>query len=69
MLNAIRSAVEKMAARILTLQGDGDYAGVVSWYRSATTASNIRPDLDRIQAEGIPIDVIYEQGLEVLGLT
>ena len=65
----VHSAVEEMAARILTLQGDGDYAGVVSWYQSATTAGNARVDIERIQAGGIPIDVIYEQGLEVLGLT
>ena len=65
----VPSAVEEMAARILTLQGDGDYAGVVSWYQSATTGSNGRRDIDRIQAQRIPIDVIYEQGLQVLGLT
>ncbi len=65
----VPSAVEEMAARILRLQGDGDYAGVVSWYQSATTACNHGPDIDRIQAQGIPIDVIYEQGREVLGLT
>ena len=51
-IERVHSAVEKMAARILTLQGDGDYAGVVSWYRSATTAGNVRPDIDRIQAGG-----------------
>ena len=65
----VRSAVEKMAAMILTLQGDGDYAGVVTWYQSTTTAGNVRRGHRSNPGRGIPIDVIYEQGLEVLGLT
>ena len=62
-------AVRALAARLLTLQGDGDYAAVdafVSQYGRTT------PDLDaalaRIAAAGIPVDVVFEQGLGVLGL-
>jgi hypothetical protein len=65
----MRQAVEALAARILVLQGDGDHAGV-----DALLASHgvIRPqlaeDLARLAAAGIPVDIVFEQGLEVLGL-
>ena len=62
-------AVEALAARILTLQGDGDYDAVdafVRRYGRATPA--LTASLDRVAAAGIPVDVVYEQGEAVLGL-
>lgn len=65
----MQAAVAELAARILVLQGDGDHAGV-----DALLASHgvIRPeladDLARLAAVGIPVDIVFEQGLEVLGL-
>ena len=62
-------AVEEMTARLLMLQGDGDYAGAVSWYESTGTLNEVlRSDIDRLARQGVAIDVIYEQGVEVLGL-
>ena len=65
----VRPAVDEMAARLLTLQGDGDYAGAVAWYQSTGSVSDVqRRDIKRLAGRGIAIDVIYEQGLKVLGL-
>jgi len=65
----VEPAVEEMATRMLTLQGDGDYEGVVAWYEATgAVGDDQRRDLDRLAGRGVPIDVIYEQGLEVLGL-
>ena len=65
----IGPAVDEMTARLLMLQGDGDYAGAVTWYESTGTVNEVvRSDVDRLAGHGVPIDVIYEQGLEVLGL-
>ena len=62
-------AVDEMTARLLMLQGDGDYAGAVTWYESTGTVNEVvRSDVDRLAGHGVAIDVIYEQGLEVLGL-
>jgi hypothetical protein len=30
--------------------------------------STLQADLDRVAAAGIPVDIVYEQGLDVLGL-
>jgi hypothetical protein len=54
---------------ILTLQGDGDYAGVE---RLTSTKGSIGPqlqaDLDRLAAKDIPVDIVFTQGRSVLGL-
>ena len=63
------AAVEALARRILTLQGDGDYDAVdafVRQYGRATPA--LTATLDRVAEAGIPVDVVFEQGEEVLGL-
>ncbi len=65
----VAEATEALAARILTLQGDGDYDAVdafVRQYGRATPA--LAASLDRVAAAGIPVDVVYEQGEAVLGL-
>ena len=63
------AAVAEMTARLLIIQGDGDYAAAVRWYESTGTVDDVvRSDVERVARQGIPIDVVYEQGLEVLGL-
>ncbi len=62
-------AVEALAGRILTLQGDGDYDAVdafVKRYGRMTPA--LTASLDRVNDAGIPVDVVFEQGVDVLGL-
>ncbi|MGW8268551.1 MAG: dipeptidyl-peptidase 3 family protein [Longimicrobiales bacterium] len=63
-------AMNSLSERILRFQGDGDYDGVVAFMAEY---GGIRPqlqaDLDRLAAAGIPVDIVYEQGVEVLGLT
>jgi hypothetical protein len=62
-------AVEALAGRILTLQGDGDYDAVAAFveeYGVMTPA--LQSSLDRLAAAGIPVDVVFEQGVDVLGL-
>ncbi|MDZ4260016.1 MAG: hypothetical protein U0974_00100 [Gemmatimonadales bacterium] len=65
----MQAATDSLSAKILRFQGDGDYAGVQAWMDSV---GGIRPtlqgDLDRLAAAGIPVDIIFEQGTEVLGL-
>ena len=64
-----RAAMNELSNVILTLQGNGDKAGVASLQQSkARVNADLQKDLDRLQAKGIPVDVVFEQGVEVLGL-
>lgn len=65
----MHQAIKDLSALILTLQGDGDLEGV---QRLMAGQGNIGPelqaDLDRLKKADIPVDVVFEQGLEALGL-
>ena len=66
---AMEAAMNALSARILTLQGDGDYGAVQAFVdQYAQEGATLRADLDRLGAAGIPVDVVFEQGLEHLGL-
>ena len=65
----MRVAVDSMASRILRFQGDGDYAGVKSFMDARTQLSpTLERDLARLETKRIPVDVVFEQGVDVLGL-
>lgn len=62
-------ATQKVAEIILTMQGDGDYdraAQVVA--DKGVIDAGLQVDLDRLTKKGIPVDVVFEQGVDVLGL-
>jgi hypothetical protein len=62
-------AVRDLGERILTLQGDGDYAGVAALVAEmGNVGPQLQADLDRLASASIPVDIVFEQGAEVLGL-
>jgi hypothetical protein len=65
----MREAVNALSAKLLTVQGDGDYAEA---RRMTETLGVVKPqlasDLAKLGSAGIPVDVRFEQGLDVLGL-
>jgi hypothetical protein len=66
---AFEQAVQDLSARLLTLQGDGDYAAVDAFVSEMGNVSPaLQADLDRLAAAAIPVDIVFEQGAEVLGL-
>ena len=68
-LEKMAPAVRELAAVILKLQGDGDYDGLARFQEKYQVVSpRLSESLDRVGAKGIPVDVVFEQGLEVLGL-
>ncbi len=68
-LEEMKKAVESLLGKILTVQGDGDYETAKSWVeRDGTMTESLRHDLDRVNAAGIPVDIVFKQGREVLGL-
>ena len=64
-----QKAMDALSKKILILQGDGDYDGVATFVADkGVIKSQLQADLDNLSDLGIPVDVIFEQGAEVLGL-
>ena len=65
----MREAVDALSEKLLTLQGDGDHAGAGALIAEmGEPAGRLQADMDRINEAGIPTDIIFVQGVEVLGL-
>lgn len=66
----MREAMNALSEEILVLQGEGDYENVAALVESKGAISEqLQADLDRLAEEDIAVDVVFEQGREVLGLT
>jgi hypothetical protein len=67
--NKMEEAMTSLSTLILTLQGDGDYAGVDQLVKEkGVVGAELQADLDQLKAKNIPVDIVFEQGKEVLGL-
>ena len=65
----MESAMKDLSKLILTLQGNGDYNGVAQLVADKGIISeDLQSDLDKLSNANIPVDVIFEQGVEALGL-
>ncbi len=65
----MQDAIAGLSRLLLTLQGDGDYAGA----RELTETKGVitpmlQGDLDRLSDAGIPVDITFRQGAAELGL-
>jgi hypothetical protein len=68
-MNKMTSAINSLSKLILTLQGNGDYQGVNDLVASKGIISDtLATDLDRLQTANIPVDIVFKQGKQVLGL-
>jgi hypothetical protein len=62
-------AMEDLSNLILTLQGNGDYDGVAKLVaEKGIISSQLQSDLERLGDANITVDVVFEQGVNVLGL-
>ena len=65
----MREAMNALSEKILTLQGDGDYEGADQLVADkGKIGSVLQAELDRLSEQNIPVDIVFEQGVEVLGL-
>ncbi len=65
----MRDAVSSLLEKILVIQGDGDHQRAGQWIeKDGVMDSRLQNDLERVNKAGIPIDIVFEQGKEVLGL-
>ncbi len=68
-IEKMKKASTELTQLILKLQGDGDYKGAKNLVKEyGVIKLQLQKDLDRISAQGIPVDIVFEQGSEVLGL-
>ncbi len=63
------TAMTELSRLLLTIQGDGDYAGAVALGKErGVIKAALQSDLDRLTEASIPVDITFRQGAEVLGL-
>ncbi len=67
--NEFVKAVNSLSELILTVQGDGDYDRaneIINTYGNIDT--DLENALKKIEGKDIPVDIVFEQGIKVLGL-
>ena len=63
----MKVAVEKLAGDILMQQGNGDYEATKAWMGEMSIIKpELQADLDRVNAAGIPTDIYFNMGPQVL---
>ena len=61
-IERMRSGTDALSERILMLQGNGDYDGVGAFQaKYGVMSAQLKADLERLGAKGIPVDIVYEQ--------
>lgn len=65
----MKDAVISSVQQILYIQGDGNYEAAKNLIeKDGYIKEELQKDLDRIKSANIPVDIVFEQGIEVLGL-
>lgn len=67
--NEFQKAVNSLSELILTIQGDGDYDRaneIINKY--GVIDADLEKALKKIEEKDIPVDIVFEQGMQVLGL-
>ena len=64
-----KECIKSWGSFLLAMEGDGDYARAAKYSKqNAVISQTLQNDLDRINSKGIPVDVRFKQGRNVLGL-
>lgn len=65
----MHAAMTELSRLLLTLQGDGDYAGALQLTNTkGVIGDQLQADLDRLTRANIPVDITFNQGVAELGL-
>jgi len=68
-MDKMKLAMTSLTEKIIVMQGNGDMAGAQLWLKEkAVINAELQKDLDKISGAGIPIDVVFEQGMKASGL-
>jgi hypothetical protein len=64
-----KKAVEGWSAMVLKFEGDGDYEGASKYMEQyGVIRPQLQKDIERLKTARIPVDIIFDQGMEALGL-
>ncbi len=62
-------AMADLSRDLLTIQGDGDYEKAKNWLDvKGVIGEQLEKDLARLSKAGIPVDIVFNQGKQILGL-
>ncbi len=65
----MKDAMLSSVTQILTLQGDGDYSSAVKLIENeGVIKEELQNDLNRLEKENIPVDIVFKKGPAYLGL-
>lgn len=65
----MKEAMNSLSALILTIQGDGNYdAAVKLLAEKGIVDADLQADLNKLNEKNIPVDIVFQQGANVLGL-
>ena len=65
----MQEAMDSLSGLILTIQGDGDYETASKLLEEkGVIPSDLQEALDKVNNNNIPVDIVFEQGVPVLGL-
>ncbi|WP_026934216.1 dipeptidyl-peptidase 3 family protein [Christiangramia echinicola] len=68
-MEKFRDAIDSLSNDILVLQGDGDYEGTGKLLNETGKIGNdLQVSLDKLTEKDIPVDIVFKQGTDVLGL-
>ena len=58
--------MDSLSSKILTIQGNGDYEGLGAFQdQYGKISPELQRDLDRLKTKGIPVDIVFQQGMSV----
>ena len=67
--DAMKEAIRSLSNLIITIQGDGSYEKAGELIRSyGVMDETLKSALKKVEEKDIPVDIIFEQGAEVLGI-
>ena len=68
-MDKAQEALKGWAAKILQVEGEGDYAEAKSYReKNGVVRPSLQESLDKISEANIPVDIRYNQGMKALGL-
>jgi hypothetical protein len=68
-IEKMKLAMNELLNKILVIQGNGDYLAAKNWVeKDGVIKSMLQLDLKRLTNANIPVDIVFQQGPEVLGL-
>ena len=68
-IEKMKVAMQELTGELLKLQGDGDYGAARDFTdRLGFVGTTLAADLERVNQKGIPTDIVFDQGVDTLGL-